>query len=40
MSICLLLKVEVEATPNPKKGNWGHKETFKSRNASGPLREA
>ena len=31
------VKVEVEATPNPKKGNWGLKETFKFRNASGPL---
>jgi len=40
MSICLLLKVEVEATPNPKKGNCGLKETFKFRNALGPLREA
>jgi len=37
MSMCLLLKVEVEATPNPKKGNWGLKETFKFRNVSGPL---
>jgi hypothetical protein len=40
MSICLALKVEVEATPNPKKGNWGLKETFKFGNESGPLREA
>lgn len=40
MSICLALKVEVEATPYPKKGNWDLKENFKFRNESGPLREA
>ena len=33
--MCLLLKVEVEATPNPKKGNPGLKETFKFENELG-----